>query len=210
MVKALLDAGVDVNQKIAWSVTALYSAASGGHKEVVELLLAHGADVNEKNTPTTKLTALHVAAIEGYKEIVEVLLAAGADVNVKTGYYYNKRTAAELAMEENHNELVRLLIVKGADISALHFAIHMKDYAKAKSLIEAGADINKRIGKLGMPLHLAATSGQKDVVELLIAKGADVNVNARDSNESDTPLDLAKEHGHIEIVELLKKHGATE
>lgn len=48
---------------------------------------------------------------------------------------------------------------------------------------------------------------QKDVAELLIAKGADMN--AKD-NEERTVLSLAKEKGYEEIVELSLKHGAKE
>ncbi|MFZ2149018.1 MAG: ankyrin repeat domain-containing protein [Sedimentisphaerales bacterium] len=202
-VKAFLDAGFDVNQKNALGVTALYSAASGGHKEVVELLLAEGADINEKTAAYTDVTTLHAAAREGHKEIVEVLLAAGADVNA--GSTYNELTAAELAMEANHIEVVKLLIAKGADISALHFAIHMKDYAKAKSLIESGADVNKRKRRLDAPLHLAASSGQKDVAELLIAKGANINIR---NSHGRTPLHLAVREDDRDMVELLVTKGA--
>ena len=44
-------------------------------------------------------------------------------------------------------------------------------------------------------------------MELLIAKG--VNIKAKD-NKGQTALSLAKEQGHDEIVELLRKHGAKE
>ena len=53
-------------------------------KIVVELLLAHQADVNVKDN--TGKTPLHVAAAGseyGFQEIVELLLANGADINVK-------------------------------------------------------------------------------------------------------------------------------
>ena len=52
-----------------------------GHKEVAELLIANGADINAKNL--TLRTPLLVAAILGHKEIAELLIANGADVNAK-------------------------------------------------------------------------------------------------------------------------------
>jgi ankyrin repeat protein len=57
------------------------------------------------------------------------------------------------------------------------------------------------------PLHSAAEEGHKDLVELLITKGA--NVNAKDE-DGVTPLQYAKIEGHTGIVELLRKHGAKE
>ena len=55
------------------------------------------------------------------------------------------------------------------------------------------------------PLHNAAHEGHKEVVELLILKGADVN--AKD-NGGNTPLDsLIGFQRHPEIADLLRKHG---
>jgi ankyrin repeat protein/imidazolonepropionase-like amidohydrolase len=213
----------------------LHLAAANGEIERVKLLISEGADVNAKNNEG--LTPLHCAARAGHKEIVGLLLAHGADVNIG-GADYN-RTAAEFAMWSNHTEIVQLLISKGADISPLHFAIYMKDEARVKSLIEGGADVSRRTPYGTTPLDRAVVAGFKDIVELLIAKGADVNakdnwnwtplhsavyghkdivellitkganVNARDG-ASRTPLWYAKEEGHTEIVELLRKHGAKE
>jgi ankyrin repeat protein len=50
-------------------------------------------------------------------------------------------------------------------------------------------------------LHLATS---KEIAELLIAKGADVN--AKDDNGA-TPLDLAVKYQRTEIADLLRKHG---
>ena len=52
------------------------------HKEIAELLIANGADVNVKNDFGP--TPLHWAADEGHKEIVELLIANGANVNAKS------------------------------------------------------------------------------------------------------------------------------
>ena len=53
-------------------------------------------------------------------------------------------------------------------------------------------------------MHYAA-DGYKEVVELLIAKGADVNVL---DGGGYTPLDRAIKKNHTEIADLLRKHGA--
>jgi ankyrin repeat protein len=54
-------------------------------------------------------------------------------------------------------------------------------------------------------LHFAAQRGHKEVVELLITKGADMH--ARDPNEQ-TPLHIAASRGYKEIAELLIAAGA--
>jgi hypothetical protein len=61
--------------------TPLHEAASWGHKEVAELLIDNGADVNVKNG--FGQTPLHKAARWGRKEVAELLIAKSADVNAK-------------------------------------------------------------------------------------------------------------------------------
>ena len=56
----------------------------------------------------------------------------------------------------------------------------------------------------GTSLHFAAFRGRKEVAELLINEGADVNAK----NQADaTPLDKAIEKKQDETVSLLRKHG---
>ena len=78
-----------------------------------------------------------------------------------------------------------------------------------KQHLAAGADLNAKNDKLaykGMtPLLWAVSSGHKEIVELLIAKGS--NVKARCGNRG-TPLYCAAAHGHKEIAELLIAKGA--
>ena len=85
-VQAELDKGVDVDESDdSWpGMTPLHYAADEGHTEVVELLIANGADMNAKDEDES--TPLHLAAYWGGKDIVELLIAAGADVNAKNNW----------------------------------------------------------------------------------------------------------------------------
>ncbi len=58
-------------------------ASQNGHLEVVQALLAKGAEVNARVNDGS--TALGVASQNGHLEVVRALLAEGADVNVKGG-----------------------------------------------------------------------------------------------------------------------------
>jgi len=64
--------------------------------------------------------------------------------------------------------------------------------------VNAGADVNVKDLYGGTPLHVAARNGDREIVELLLAKGA--RRDARDSNGK-TPGECAADRG---VRELLK------
>ena len=163
-VQAELDRGVDVNAKSEGGSTPLHGAAEGGHGEIVELLIAAGADLHARTVPMLGgggWTPLHSAARQGHREIVELLISNGSDVNSKDS---TGKSSLHDAALEGHKEIVELLIIKGADL-------------------------NTESGYYGTPLHVAAGIGHEEIVELLIANGANVNVK---DGFGRTPLDTAE------------------
>ena len=75
-----------------------------------------------------------------------------------------------------------------------------------KMLLDKGARVNDvNLGDEVTPLHLACYLGYHDIVELLVARGANVNFY---SFKFSTPLHLAVANGHLNTIKLLLKHGA--
>jgi len=73
-------------------------------------------------------------------------------------------------------------------------------------LLSAGADVNVADGKSGhTALHLAADAGRLEMVQLLLAKRADVQIS---SYYGCTAMQAASARAHNKIVKLLIEHGA--
>ena len=87
---------LDINKKSlssGWS--PLYAAAVFGHKEVVQLLLESGAEVNV--TSRSGWTPLHCAAGKGYRDCVKILLEKGAMPNMPNTKDYYGQTPLNIA-----------------------------------------------------------------------------------------------------------------
>ncbi len=82
----------------------IHAAAAGRSRDLVALLLEHGADVNA--TQHGGWTALHAAAQSGDVEMVKVLLANGADASLRAD---NNQSALDLALGKGAQEIVDLL-----------------------------------------------------------------------------------------------------
>ena len=96
---------------------------------------------------------------------------------------------------------------KAPDIS-IREAVKTGNIKAVKQHLDAGAEVNAK-GRYGRtPLHYAATRGLKKIIELLIARGADVNTKIEVGDyKGQTPLDGAIQWNHPETADLLRKHG---
>lgn len=101
-------------------VTPLFVAAKFGKIEVVEELLARGADPTIFFTVPDGLyqtgTALHHAARFGYLDVVEALLDAGADPSSYDRYI---ATPLHQALRGGHEQVAERLIAAGAPVQVL-------------------------------------------------------------------------------------------
>ncbi len=132
-VQRLLDDGADVNvpepddtSVLHDEATVIIIAAGKEYVEVVEILIANGADVNA--TSIYGSTALGEAAIKGNNQIVNLLLDAGAQLNPTNRRW---KTPLMWAADFNQPHTVELLLERGANpsltnkdgLTALDFAL---------------------------------------------------------------------------------------
>ncbi|MEP6664773.1 MAG: ankyrin repeat domain-containing protein, partial [Verrucomicrobiota bacterium] len=207
----LLANGADVNRRDNEG-TALHRAVDAGHKEMVELLIAHKADVEAKNF-STGATSLHLASQKGFKAIAEILLKNKADVNARNGQNQNGNTPLHLAAAAGHKAVAELLLSNGADVNVkdgsgatpLIDAIQGKNLEMAKFLVANKADVNAKSGGGETPLFSAISKKDLEMAKFLIANKADVNAIAK---EGLTPLHTAVFGNELKLVELLLQNGA--
>jgi hypothetical protein len=110
MVKALLDAGADINAEDRAGRTALMTLDEDATPDLVRALLDAGADVKARDDEGN--SALAHAAAGSNAEVVRRLLDAGAKINLRNE---EGRTALMLAAEAGELENVRALVAAGAD-----------------------------------------------------------------------------------------------
>jgi ankyrin repeat protein len=212
-VQRLLEEGADIDARDEGQATALHYAAYEGRLAVVRILLDGGAAVNP--TGDGGFTPLHVAVVSGHAEIVRALLEAGARVDPRDS---EGLTPLGMVGPSCDLEITKLLIDKGANVNARFHSgatiLHGLPYAKhanrhramAELLVSGGADVDAETDReRNTPLDMAAMFGNTDVLEVLLAAGADVHhVNSYGKR----PLHSAAIAGQAEIVALLLAHGA--
>ena len=92
-------------------------------------------------------------------------------------------------------------------------AVARGDLAEVLGLLARGASPNGRDVTGDTPLMTAAWVGAPDIVELLIARGADVNavgVDGRNALQRVQADGRCREPGHRRAMEILRKAGGLE
>lgn len=161
----------------------LGEAATGGTLNVVEELLLSGADINAHDAHTQ--TPLSAAAANGHIEIVRKLLDHGASKDFAGEYW---APALHSAAYLGHTTIVEMLLTHEPQAD-----VHAPGAKYSNSLY------------FGSVLHNACFSGNLQVVNMVLEKGADVNATG---GTYEHPIQAAVRSGNPDVVELLLERGA--
>lgn len=95
---------------------------------------------------------------------------------------------------------------KGEKYRSIFNAINDGNIEEVRNFINNGADINERCTMGTTPLHKAVIMGNEKAVELILSAGADIE--AKNTRENATALNIAASRGELEIAKMLIKKGA--
>lgn len=238
MLRAVLKQGVSLAFEDGDHMPVMHEAVNYGHDdiEILDELLAHGADVNlpwnTKGSPLSSGDApLHWVVCSGRPEVLKWFLRHGANVNAVNGSgltpFNNCIKTFGMLPDEEKDEAgflkgdMKTLIDAGADIfladsagnSPLHWASLFGLTKTARFLLERGAAIDAQDSEGRTPLRLAVQAESYEIVEMLLGKGADPNMA---DNTQRSPMHwIADENSHEldenerRIVDLLIRSGAN-
>jgi ankyrin repeat protein len=201
---------VDINHADKTGRSVISWAAGDGLLRALRVLLKHSqVDVNLKDS--TGRSPLSWAAGNGQTEVVSVLMR-NRRVD-KSSKDFDKRNAISWACQGGHTTTVRTLLKYDCggeddeDVSGwtpLAWALFRDSLSTVEALVSGGrVQINHQDRDGYTALMWAANYGYPEYVRLLLSLGANPRTVTKNGS---TALDIAKSHGHMEVVEKLDAH----
>ena len=201
---------------VGWpdNTSMLFWAATGGHIDMVRLLLQYGAGIHHelpiKGWGEKGATSLQVAAAPGWREEEQPKKHKVARILIEDGAFYDVYTACAL----NDTDRLQQLIDEDAEIvdatddyamTPLHWSARADSTECAEILLERGALVNPLNKARRTPLQLASEANRADNIRLLARHNADLNTQDRKGR---TPLHRATYEGCVDAAEALLEVGA--
>ena len=208
--------------------SALHLAVLKDSREIAQLLLDNGADIDLRARDEFKGPPLEWAVFFGIKDMGVFLVEAGADVNAKNAIGTAPIDAANAdnsfasgedlkELDENRAFLKDYLRARGGKSGlpplSLLDAIDQDDADAVREHMESGTDPNETFVPPGIPfagasaLHVAALKNNREIVSILLDNGADIDLRARDQFKG-SPLEWAVFFGIKDMGVFLVESGA--
>jgi len=164
--------------------------------ELIELLLARGANVNEASDEGE--TPFYIACSKGLESVVQKMLACSAKVNARS----YKKVALSIACLNGHLPVIHQLLASGADVNlkAVCDDPDDPDYVFQYQCYSYTDESDKET-----PFYIACCKGLESVAKEMLQYGAKVNGNSAEF----LPLNAACRNGHVSVVKLLLTNGAS-
>ncbi|KAI8481170.1 hypothetical protein Bbelb_411130 [Branchiostoma belcheri] len=214
IVKILLQNHARVDVFDEHGKAALHLAAENGHMEVSDVLLWHKAFVNAKSK--MGITPLHLAAMNGYVELVKLLIEThGATLDALT---LAKRTPLHMAAQNGQLSVCKTLLDMKADANFVdthgqtpfHLAAENDHSEVVQMFLNYKPElVNMANAEGNTCAHIAAFKGSVAVIKELLKFDRVGVCSARNKINASTPLHLAAEGGHKEVVKTLADNGAS-
>jgi ankyrin repeat protein len=210
----LLNAHASVNAVTrVQALTPLMMACQSGSAPMAELLLKHGADVNQANSLGT--TPLMMASASGSAAAVKMLLDHGADANVRE--HVHEQTALMFAANMDRAEVIRVLLVHGADANAASKVMPVPkiSFRPANAVVAPVAKGKDTKGKESFEVG-AGADGEKSVKDIPAAKSksgekvASADAKAMPGDASDTADADGKKAAADPVVRMFRENGAKQ
>ncbi|KAL8758457.1 MAG: hypothetical protein Q9199_001475 [Rusavskia elegans] len=188
--------------------SSLHLAVSYGHTKAAEILLDHGADID--NTDKGGRTALHIASMEGHLDLVNLLLARSTDIEARDISGKTPLFSAAIHLRE---DCILALLNHGANIhnkdnqswTVLHHASTLDHLNIVNILLARDIDVDVQDGLGETPLFRAVKQSYTDCILTLLDHGAKFN---RQDKYGYTVLLVAASNNDLDIVNILLARGA--
>lgn len=168
----------DLHYGITHHWTPMMCAASNGKIKCLQLLVEHGADVNQNNQSVHLATPFMAAAEYGHIDAMKWLIERGADMNARNHF---KKTILMLVCDTGYKpteKVIRFLLNNGVDLSLKdHLArtaplIYLKNrqgFNKSvfQAMLDKGIDIQRRHAHYGSLEDVARQFYGDDMVQLM-------------------------------------------
>ncbi|EQC30617.1 hypothetical protein SDRG_11672 [Saprolegnia diclina VS20] len=189
--------------------TLLHDAAARGFVEMVQLLLAHGANIDAVDVDGS--TPIMYAIYNDQPQMLRFLLEAGAapDMTNVAGL-----GAIHIAIDKPAH--ASLLAAFNADVNAwtlqgetpLHLSCRSDSLLESsRVLLSFGAAIDAKNRRGNLPAHIAAKHGAAETMRLLIEYSTNMNMRNYDNKN---PLGEARMHHQLGVIDVIQFHFAQE